>query len=392
MTLPTFPRRAWVEVDLGALERNYRRLAARMAPARILAVVKADGYGHGAVAVAQALEPLGVAGFGVATLEEGVELRAAGIAAPVHVLSPVPDEGIGNLFDHQLLPIVSSVDQLSVLRARAEAEGIVTPLHLKFDTGMTRLGIDLADAPHSLAFARESPALRLEGVMSHLGEAETPESRTNLDQLRLFTELLSLLDRTRESEVVRHLANSAAALHLPQTRFDQVRLGIALYGYDSAGRGISGLDLEPVMSVEAEVVQARDLAAGRRVGYGGRWVAEAASRVAIVPLGYADGYSWRLGNRAEVLLRGRRAPVAGSVSMDLLAVDATATGAEVGDRVVLLGAQGEDRVTAFELAQHVGTIPYQLLCLFGLRLPRRHVRHDPEAAGATRAVAAGKSS
>jgi alanine racemase len=170
-------------------------------------------------------------------------------------------------------------------------------------------------------------------------------------------------------------------LHLPAARFDWVRLGIALYGYDSAGR--LSAELEPVLSVEAEIVQVKEIPPGTRVGYGGRWTAERASRIGIVPVGYADGYSWRLGNRAEVLVCGRRAPVVGSVSMDLLAVDVTGFSADVGSRVTLLGRQGGEAISAVELAAEVGTIPYQLLCLFGLRLPRRLVERvqDDSPAG-----------
>ena len=165
---------------------------------------------------------------------------------------------------------------------------------------------------------------------------------------------------------------------MPDARFDWVRLGIALYGYDSAGR--LSAEFEPVLSVEAEIVQVKEVPAGARVGYGGRWTAERPSRIGIVPVGYADGYSWRLGNRAEVLVAGRRVPVVGSVSMDLLAVDLTDVTAQVGSRATLLGRQGAAAISAVELAAEVGTVPYQLLCLFGLRLPRREV--DPHPGGA----------
>jgi alanine racemase len=369
------PRRAWVSVDLGALERNHRKLGAIVAPARILAVVKADAYGHGAVEVARTLEPLGVAGFGVATLAEGAELREAGIGSPLLVLSPVPDEGLDALFGYGLTPVVSSLEGLRALRARAAGLGKAVAFHLKFDTGMTRLGLSLEEAGEAIELIRGSGELALEGVMSHLAEAEQPWSRANAEQFSAFSGLFSRAWPSGERRPVAHLANSAAALHFPSSRFDWVRIGIALHGYDPAGTledpDPAGLGLEPVMSVEAEIVQVRDVLGGRRVGYGGRFTAPAPARIAIVPLGYADGYSWRLGMRAEALVRGRRAPVAGSVSMDLLALDVSATGGEVGERVTLLGAQGEERVSAFELAAHVGTIPYQLLCLFGLRLPRR---------------------
>lgn len=375
-------RRAWVEIDLAALRRNYRRLADRVAPAKILAVVKADAYGHGAVAVARALEAEGaeggdgcLAGFAVATAEEAIELRNGGVQAQILVLSPLPDEAAPVLMQHRLVPVISSIESLQALKTFSKGNGWTAPLHLKFDTGMTRLGLDAWEASSLFELLRSSPELRLEGVMSHLAEAETPESEANSSQQQRFAAILALLGPAAREAVNVHLANSAGALHLPSARFDWVRLGIALYGYDSAGR--LSADLEPVLSVEAEIVQVKSIATGTRVGYGGRWTAERPSRIGIVPVGYADGYSWRLGNRAEVLVAGRRVPVVGSVSMDLLALDLTDVAAEVGSRVTLLGRQGAERISAVELAAEVGTIPYQLLCLFGLRLPRRLVERAP---------------
>ncbi len=371
-------RRAWVEVDLAAIRRNYHRLAGRVAPAKILAVVKADAYGHGAVAVARALEAEAggeggerLAGFAVATAEEAIELRNAGVEAQILVLSPLPDEAAPVLMQHRLVPVISSIESLQALKAFSKGNGWTAPLHLKFDTGMTRLGIDAREASSLFELFRSSPELRLEGVMSHLAEAETPESDSNPQQQGRFLEALSFLTEAERRTTIVHLANSAGALHLPSARFDWVRLGIALYGYDSAGR--LSAELEPVLSVEAEIVQVKSIPPGTRVGYGGRFTAERPSRIGIVPVGYADGYSWRLGNRADVLVGGQRVPVVGSVSMDLLAVDVTGVAAEVGSRVTLLGRQGAETISAVELAAEVGTVPYQLLCLFGLRLPRRLV-------------------
>jgi len=370
-------RRAWVEIDLQALKRNFQRLSERVAPARILAVVKADAYGHGAVAVARALEPEGVAGFAVATAEEAIELREAGVAASILVLSPLPADALETLRRYALTPVISSLESLAALQSSGKGGEWVAPLHLKFDTGMTRLGIDSRDAAAVLESVRSAKGLRLEGVLSHLAEAETPESEANRLQLERFDAVLALLSERERSQILVHLANSAAALHLPRARFDWVRLGIALYGYDSAGR-LSG-ELEAVLSVQAEIVQIKEIPAGTKVGYGGRWVAARASRIGIVPVGYADGYSWRLGNRAEALVAGRRVAVVGSVSMDLLALDVTDCAAEVGERATLLGRQGAERISAMELAGDVGPIPYQLLCLFGLRLPRRYLA--PAVAG-----------
>jgi alanine racemase len=205
--------------------------------------------------------------------------------------------------------------------------------------------------------------------MSHLAEAETPESSANREQESRFDGVLAELGPGERQRVAVHFGNSAGALYQPGKRHDLVRLGLALFGLDPARPRASG-ELEPVLSLAAEIVQTKPVATGARVGYGGRWVAERPSRLAIVPLGYADGYSWRLSNRAEAIVRGIRVPVAGAVSMDMLAIDVTDAGGEVGDEVVLVGRRGDVEVSVAELAAAVGTLPYELLCLFGLRLPR----------------------
>jgi alanine racemase len=383
-------RRARVEIDLGALERNFARLAARAAPARVLAVVKADAYGHGAVTVARALEraPGGgsrLAGFAVALAEEGIELRRGGVAAPVLVLSPVAAEAYAFLRRYGLVPVLSGLDQIEALGSYCRGAGWTLDVHLKFDTGMTRLGIP-AEAAGDAFVRLAAGGLRLAGVMSHLAEAETPDSPANRFQQERFAAVLEALPAGVRPRVAVHLANSAAALHQPAARHDWVRAGLALYGLDPARARTPGA-LEPVLAVIAEIVQVKQIPEGTRVGYGGRWVAARPSRIAIVPVGYADGYSWRLGNRAEAILAGRRVPVVGAVSMDMLAVDATDAPAGPGDEVVLVGRRGAHEVQVADLAAAAGTLPYELLCLFGLRLPRFAVRSErreeaPRTAGA----------
>jgi alanine racemase len=371
-------RRAWVEVDLGALARNFARLSKHVAPARVLPVVKADAYGHGVLAVASALEPLGAPGFAVALVEEGIELRQAGVRAPVLVLSPTPEGAEDVLIAYRLQPAVSGLDQLDRLEARAQAARAVVDVHLKFDTGMTRLGIADDVASAVLERVRRSSSVRLAGLMSHLAEAETPASPANSWQLTRFRELVGRLSAAERERVVVHLANSAGGLLAPPTRFDLVRSGLALYGL-GPGRGTLGL--EPVLAVRARLVLTRDVEPGTRAGYGGRWEALRASRVGVVPLGYADGYPWRAEGRAEALVRGRRAPLAGAVSMDLILLDLTDTGGEIGDVVTLLGRDGAEEITAEELADQAGTIVYEVLCHLGLRLPHNGVRGARAEAG-----------
>lgn len=370
-------RPAWTEIDLGALAANFRRMRDLVAPARVLAVIKADAYGHGAPDVGLALEAAGVDVLGVALLEEGAEVRRAGVRAPILVLGVPRPAQLPYFRRYRLTPVVSGLDQLLMWRdwLATGSDGAAQPVHLQVDTGMTRLGIAEAELPKALGIVRASPHMKLAGLLSHLAEADVLESERNPEQERRFARALEALTPEERGTVTVHLANSAGALHRPTSRHDLVRLGLALYGYDPAGR-FTGL--EPVMSVKTRTVLVRDVAPGTRVSYGGRWTAERPSRIGVLPVGYADGYAWRLTGKAEALVRGRRVPVVGAVSMDMIFVDLTdlaAAGEHVGtgEEVVLLGRQGDERITAPELAAQAGTISWELLCLLGLRLARCYV-------------------
>jgi alanine racemase len=365
-------RPAWTEVSLDALEENCRRLRAAMAPARVLAVVKADAYGHGAPAVGLALERAGVDWLGVALLEEGAQLRRAGVALPVLVLGTAQPAQLALFRRYRLTPAVASLEQLALWRDWAAGESQPVALHLKVDTGMTRLGLAPAEVAGALDAIRRHPRLRLAGLLSHLADADDLVSARNVAQEEAFAAVLELLESRERRGLEVHLANSAAALHRRASRHSLVRLGLGIYGLDPA-RGAAA-DLRPVMSVAARVVQMRQVPAGTRLGYGGRRATTRPSRVAVVPVGYADGYLWRLSDRAAALAGGRRVPVAGAVSMDMTLLDVTDAAVELGDEVVLLGRQGDQEVTAWELAEIAGTIPWELLCLFGRRLPRRYLR------------------
>jgi len=373
-----------VEVDLDALVRNYRRLAERVAPAGCGVVVKADAYGHGVRRVVLTLEEEGATLAAVARVEEGVQLRRAGAELPVLVLGFVEPPQVSLFAHHRLTPSIYSRQQLDLWRGSLAGEGDVQPVHLTVDTGMSRLGFTLEELPAALADVRAHPRLELAGFFSHFGDAELEDSPRNALQEERFAEALALLTGDERQRVLLHFANSAAGLHRPDTRLGLVRFGIALYGIDPAGKE----ELEPVMSLHAPVCQVRDVPVGRAAGYGSRWVAGRPSRLAVVPVGYGDGYPWRLTNNAEVLLRGRRVPVAGAVSMDLTLLDVTDLEADtgrpvsVGEGVTLLGRQGDEVITAVELAEHAGTIPWEVTCALGLRLPRRFVRRG-ELVGVT---------
>ncbi len=363
-------RPAWVDVDLDALLANLAAIRRRAPGLRTLAVVKADAYGHGAVGVSRALERAGVEWLGVALLEEGAELRRGGVERPILVLGTARPAKIALYRRYRLTPTISSLAELALWREWAAGEVGPQEVHLKVDTGMGRLGIAVDEVPAALALLRAEPRLRLAGLLSHFAEADDPESPRNLAQEERFQAVLGQLAPRERAEIEIHMANSAAALSRPAARFTLVRLGIALYGVDPLARGA---DLLPVMSVRARIVQVREVPAGTPLSYGGRTVTRRRSRIAVVPVGYADGYAWRLTGRASALLRGRRMPVAGSVTMDMTLLDVTETGGEVGEEVVLLGRQGGEEVSAAELAGHAGTISWEILCHLGLRLPRRYL-------------------
>jgi alanine racemase len=390
--LPDVLRPAWAEIDLDALVANFQRLRELVAPARVLAVIKADAYGHGAPEVGRALEAAGVDLLGVALLEEGAEVRRAGVEAPILVLGVPRAAQLPYYRRYRLTPVVSGLDQLAMWRdwlagsagCDGSDRGFVQPIHLKVDTGMTRLGIAEDELPRALEIVRGSPRLELAGLLSHLADADLLDSPRNLDQERRFARAADALTAEERARALLHLANSAGALHRPASRHGLVRLGLALFGHDPSQDPASRCDgLEPVMSVKTRTVLVRDVPAGTRVSYGGRWTAARPSRIGVLPVGYADGYAWRLTNRAPALVRGRRLPLVGAVSMDMVFVDLTdlaepgaaAAGpaAWVGEEVVLLGRQGDERIAVTELAELAGTIPYELLCLLGLRLARRYV-------------------
>ena len=379
-------RPAWVDVDLAALEHNLAKIRGRLAggpsgtPAKVMAVVKADAYGHGAVAVSRVLEAAGVDWLGVALLEEGAVIRRAGVQLPILVLGTARPEKIALYSRYRLTPTLSSLAELARWRDWTAGQHEPQPVHLKVNTGMNRLGVALEEVPRALEILRQSRGLRLAGLLSHFGDADVLDSPRNPLQAERFDAVLALLTPEEREAILIHMANSAAALHRPESRFALVRIGIALYGLDPVERPDHPLppaertDLTPVMSVRARIVQLHDVPAGTALSYGGRTVTRRRSRIAVVPVGYADGYAWRLTGRAEALARGRRVPVAGSVTMDMTLLDVTDAGAEPGEEVVLLGRQGAEEITATELAAHAGTISWEILCHLGLRLPRRYVR------------------
>ena len=376
-------RNAAVEVDLSAVRSNARTLAALAPDAVLCAVVKADGYGHGAVEVARAALEGGAACLAVAVVEEGRALRDHGIDAPIMLLSEPPPEAMADAHAAGLTPIVYTAAGIDAAAAAARGAAAPWEVHLKVDTGMHRAGADPCDA---VALARrivEHPSLRLGGTATHLAAADEPDHHVTADQLGRFREVLADLSRAGIDPGVRHAANSAGLLAHPDAHFDLVRVGIALYGLAPSPALEGAAPLQPAMTVRACVSLVRDVDKGEGVSYGLRHVFDEPAQVAVVPLGYADGVPRRLGTAGgSVLIGGVRRPIRGVVTMDQLMVEVTdGPVVEAGDEVVLLGRQGDEQITAQEWADLLDTISYEVVCGFGPRMPRVHLDRAPGRPG-----------
>jgi alanine racemase len=367
-------RRAAVEIDPGAVTANARALVDLAGGAELCAVVKADGYGHGATEVARSAVAGGATWLAVALVGEGRQLREAGLEVPILVLSEPPVEAMAEACAARLTPTVYTRDGVEAAAKAAEAAGGPWSVHLKVDTGMHRVGADPSDAVDLAGLIVARSELRLGGTFTHLAVADEPDRPETALQLDRFAAVLERLARAGIDPGLRHAANSAGHIAHPESRLDLVRVGIALYGIAPAPALEGMVGLRPAMSVRSAVSFVRSIDAGEGVSYGLRHVVDRPSRLAVVPLGYADGVSRRLFETGgEVLIGGVRRPIRGVVTMDQFVVEVT-DGPEVrpGDEVVLIGSQGDERITAQEWADRLGTIAYEVVCGFGPRIPRRY--------------------
>lgn len=371
-------RAARAEIDVDAIAHNVSVMASVAAPARVMAVVKADAYGHGAAQVAEAALGAGAESLAVALVQEGVELRRAGIEAPILVLSEQPDNQVGDIVAHGLVATAYSVAYIDALEREARARNVVgQEVHLKIDTGMNRVGVhpSLAVERAGRIIACE-PWLTLGGVYTHFASADDPDSTFAEQQWR---SLEAALDAIRDAGIdiaSVHAANSAATITMPAARCDVVRIGIALYGIaPSASLEQHCQNLRPALSLKAQVSYVKRVPAGEGVSYGSAYRCPVETTIATVPIGYADGIARRSGAvGVEVLVHGRRHPIVGTVTMDQLMVDVGDAEVSVGDEVVFIGCQGDERITANEVAERLGTIGYEVVCGVSHRVPRFHLR------------------
>ncbi|MFP3868765.1 MAG: alanine racemase [Desulfobacteraceae bacterium] len=362
-------------IDLAALRHNYRQLRAHCRHGvKMLAVVKADAYGHGLVPVSAALVAESVDYLGVAYLREGIALRQAGIATPILMLMGIRPSEAAVAAAHNLEVVLFRRDVAEALAAQARQQGKQIGVHPKIDTGMGRLGLAPEDTLTFLDWLRGFPELQVKGLISHFAVADQADKSYTIKQLAQFNDLLQQARKSGWSLPLSHIANSAGCMEVEAAHLGMVRPGIMLYGSPPAPERQPPVGLRPVMSLTTEILQLKRLPPGSCISYGCTFTTPAESLVAVLPVGYCNGYSRHLSNRGEVLIQGQRAPIRGRVCMNLTMVEVThIPGLREGDLVTLLGADQGDQITGDELAAWIGTISYEIYCLLGNSNPRRYV-------------------
>ena len=359
-------RHTQLEIDLDAIRHNVGCFREAAGGAKVLAVVKADAYSHGAVPCAKAALEAGASAFAVALIEEGMALREAGIDAPILMLGPTDGPGAFAAVENGITQVVFEPDTLLALQGAAKSLGVTAQAHLKLETGMNRIGVRTEDELRALLdAAAQCPDVRITGAMTHFATADVPGSDFGLEQIARYEAFLKVIGEYGLN-VTRHAAASAAALRYPQARYDMVRAGIVMYGVDA----LEQLPVRPAMRWVTRVSYVKTIEKGETVSYGRRFTASRPTRIATLPVGYADGYRRAFSNKACALVHGVRVPVVGSVCMDQTMLDVTGLDVREGDEVVLLGAQGGQRITACELADLADTIPYEIMTGISQRVPR----------------------
>lgn len=358
-------------ISLDALDHNYHEVVRNTRGQRILAVVKAGAYGHGAVEVSRRLLSLGADTLGVALVEEGEELRDAGIDAPILVMGATFPEQAEAMVSLKLTPVVYGLSGAQELSEAARKRGTSINVHVKIDTGMGRIGIAPEDAPEFIAALQKLGSVSVQGLMTHFADADLRDKQFASRQMDRFESLLNALEAKKIDVPMRHAANSAAVLDFQRAFFTMVRPGLMLYGYNPLEKVNGDADLRPVLSLLTRVAFIKKVPPGTSISYGRTFTTKRESVIATLPIGYADGYGRGLSNKGEALVRGARVPVVGRVCMDMCMIDVTdAPLVREGDEVVLIGSQGHERITADDIAAKTGTIAYEVLCGISSRVPR----------------------
>jgi len=377
-------RPTFVEIDLEALRSNVRHVRRQIGQnVQVFGVVKSDAYGHGAIPVAHAIEPL-CEKLAVSLCEEGLELRRSKITSPILILGAYYGGEHRRIVKANLTPLVSDPADLEKFAEAVSALNSPTPLavHIKVETGMCRLGLSGSELEGALKTLTSRKQLHLEGLCTHLACADEPDFHNTHEQLRAFAAIRARFAAAGFTPPIVHVANSAAALRLPESHFNAIRPGISLYG-SVASTAVPSVGLSQVLSLRSRIMKVHEIPQGKGVSYGYRFVAQRPSRIAVLPVGYADGYPRHV-TGAHVLVRGQRVPVAGTVCMDMIMIDVTdVPGAVVGDEVCLIGADGNSSITVADLADWAGTISYEITCGLSKRVPRRYINPGSGVAAAT---------
>jgi alanine racemase len=364
-------RPTWVEVDAQAIQANIRSLRRPLDPrVRFMAVVKAEAYGHGALGVATSALGAGADCFGVATPYEGQLLRAAKIDSPIIILSPTLPVQAPAIVENRLVPSITSLETARAIAQLAPA-GDPVPVHVKVNTGMNRSGVEREDAVEFLRALRAVDGIEIEGIFSHFYGADDPDRAPAYAQFEKFDALLRELRTLGLRPPIAHISNSAAIIDMPEMSLDMVRAGLAIYGMYPSDFVSRRIKLAPALVWKSRVVETRRIEAGEPVSYSATWIAERSTTVALMPVGYADGFRRALSNRGEVLIRGRRCRVAGRVCMDLTVLDCGDEPVEIGDEIVLIGRQGDDEISAERMAETLGTNNYEVTTQITYRVSRR---------------------
>lgn len=363
-----------VTIAIKKLQRNYSILTDEARASRILCMIKADAYGHGMVQCAKSLEEIGCTVFGVAELREALILREAGIKSTIFSMMGFDDCYAELVVKNNIVPVVYDKNSLKALSSASQSSNTETVVYLKIDTGMSRLGIFPEQLPELIQVVNILPNLRLGGLVSHFPTSDDVSSPVTLQCYEKFELAKKVLPET-DDKYFNHIANSGGTLNFKETHEDMVRCGIALYGYYPDGKPRLGdQSLQPVMAFSTRVIQVKDIPAGVGISYGHTFITQRKTRLAVLPVGYEDGYSRKLSNCGEVIIRGKKAPIRGRICMNICMVDVTDhDNVEPGDETVLLGSQGEEAITADDLAERCGTISYEILCMIGNNNERKYI-------------------
>ena len=360
-----------VEVDLNRLADNFRAIRQHVAPAKVMPILKANAYGHGLLRVAQLMESLGADYIGVAVLEEGILLRENGIRMPILVLGGILGNQVPGFLKYDLTFTASSIDKLCQVDEIAAQMGVKAKVHLKIDTGMERIGVHYYNAAGFLETALKCRSIDLEGIYSHFANADLPDLGEARLQLKRFQEVLSFYEKhSLPPPPMRHMANSPAILQLPETNFDLVRPGLLLYGVYPSRQIPHTVAVRPALSWKSRVVYFKVILPGHPVGYGSTWQTDHMVRAVTAPVGYGDGYFRSMSHKAHVLLRGKKYPVVGRISMDQIVINIEWDSAYNDDEVILIGESGTESIACEDLSDWAGTIPYEILTNINTRVPR----------------------